>query len=105
MSLLIWCYKSKIIYDDIQENGLPQLLPQIKCVSSIQSLKYKSKRIRTFCEEVRYSLPVYRNSADDGNVLQYKANVFSVSVACFRSRKPSPIMQKMSSTLMIGNIE
>lgn len=95
-----------IMFDDFQENRIPQVLSQIKCVSSLPSFRYRSKRVRTTCEEVRYSMPVlYRNGTGDANVFQYTSTIDSVSVACIKSRKTSRIVEKMSPDLVIENVE
>ena len=98
--------KSKIVYDDFQENRLPQMIPQIKCVSSLPALRYRSRHARIVCKEVTYSLPViYRTETKDDSVLQYKSSIDNISVACIRSRQTSWLLEKMSPNVEIANID
>ena len=99
--------KSMVMYDNFQEDRILQLIPEIKCVSSLPPLRYRTRRIGIVCEEVKYNLPVlYRNGTDSDTELQYKFTIDSVSVACIRSQIPSTmIVEKMSPALILEDVE
>lgn len=98
--------KSKITYDDFQENRIPQLIPQIKCVSNIPTLIYRSKHIGVACEEVKYNMSViYAIETDNAHDMGYRSSFDSISVACIRSKHPSLVMERISSHLILESIE
>lgn len=76
--------KYKIIHD-FQDNRIPQLLPQVKCISSL--LVLASRRNAVICEEVKYNLPVlYHSGTGDSSISQCISSIETLSISCIRSR-------------------